>query len=277
MSANPKITGSETVVPQALGEDLMIMHIPLEEIDFQDTTFCFRAILRVNDLVGSLRQSGQQIPVVVRPGRDGGYQLISGFRRATALSELGAQTIAAYVRYDLMDDVEAFKASVLENMARKTYSDLDRAYVIKRYHDLGYKGFKVAELMQLTKRQKNNLRSLLDFPTEVQEAIIAEGSKFTTTHALQLKELRGTYRRLDYQEWIRRVNEEGLSISQLVRAVNAAYHSKVKEPMTLIRARLTDFEGGVIAIKSVCIKVSDLSAADRKNVRQELEQMLAML
>ena len=125
-------------------------------------------MVRVSDLVKSIKESGQQIPAVVRPhpnqGKGYKWQLISGFRRATALAELKATHIAAYVRRDLTDDQEAFRASVLENMARKTYSDIDRAYVIKRHQDAGYTGFEVAALMNLTKRQKNNLLSLLDLP-----------------------------------------------------------------------------------------------------------------
>jgi ParB family chromosome partitioning protein len=48
----------------------------------------------VPELVRSIREHGQQIPAVLRPHphKDSGYayQLVSGFRRVTALHELGA-------------------------------------------------------------------------------------------------------------------------------------------------------------------------------------------
>lgn len=206
-------------VPTIFDDDLVVKQVPLSEVDLGDVTYRFRAVVRVADLVKSIRESGQQIPAVVRPhpASSSGFkwQLISGFRRATALAELKVDTIAAYVRRDLADDQDAFRASVLENMARKTYSDIDRAYVIKRYQDSGYKSFEVAELMNLTKRQKNNLLTLLELPAEVQTAIAEEGTTFKATHALTLKKLKAKYPKLHYIEWVSHINNENLSIPQV--------------------------------------------------------------
>jgi ParB/RepB/Spo0J family partition protein len=270
-------------VPAVLGDELVVRQVPLSDIDLGDTTYRFRAVVRVADLVKSIKESGQQIPAVVRPHPNPatGYkwQLVSGFRRATALTELKVPFIAAYVRRDLVDDQEAFRASVLENMARKTYSDIDRAYVIKRYQDAGYHSFEVAELMNLTKRQKNNLLSLLELPPEVQTAIEEDGTTFKATHALTLKKLKAKYPKLGYIEWVARINNDNLSISQTIRAVNESFkgsNEKKKLP-SIFRADGTNLGEGDVRLRPVKFNAKDLSAAEKKTLRKELEGVLSIL
>jgi ParB/RepB/Spo0J family partition protein len=274
---------SIAVAPSVLGDDLVVRQVPLSDLDLGDTTYRFRAVVRVSDLVKSIKESGQQIPAVVRPHPrpSSGYkwQLISGFRRATALSELKVPTIAAYVRRDLVDDQEAFRASVLENMARKTYSDIDRAYVIKRYQDAGYQSFEVAGLMNLTKRQKNNLLSLLELPQEVQSAIGEDGTTFKATHALTLKKLKAKHPKLNYVEWVSRINNENLSISQTIRAVNEALKGKESKKTlpSIFRSDGTDLNSGDVRLRPVKFNATALSAAEKKRLREELEGVLALL
>jgi ParB family chromosome partitioning protein len=279
-------TGSapaSAVAPSVLGVDLVVRQVPLSGIDLSDTTYRFRAVVRVSDLVKSIKESGQQIPAVVRPHPrpSAGYkwQLISGFRRATALTELKFPTIAAYVRRDLVDDQEAFRASVLENMARKTYSDIDRAYVIKRHQDAGYQSFEVAGLMNLTKRQKNNLLSLLDLPQEVQTAIGEDGTAFKATHALTLKKLKAKHPKLNYVEWVSRINNENLSISQTIRAVNEAFKGKdsKKTLPSIFRSDGTDLNAGDVRLRPVKFNATSLTTAEKKKLREELEGVLALL
>lgn len=100
------------------------------------------------------------MPIIVRSygkGRGTRYQIISGFRRTTAVRDLGFEAIPAVVRTDLEDDEEAFRASVLENTQRKTYSDIDRALVIRGYDERGHTGREIAEVLGLTRNR--------DYPT----------------------------------------------------------------------------------------------------------------
>ena len=150
-----------------------IVHIPLTKLDYDDRSLMFRATLRLADLEASIAAEGQQIPIVVRPTLAGqAYQIISGFRRATAMRELGLPTIAAIVRHDLDDDELAFRAAIIENEQRQTYSDIDRALAILRYEQAGWSSVDVADLMGLRERQKYNLKRLLTLPEAVQAAIV---------------------------------------------------------------------------------------------------------
>lgn len=269
--------------PEALDGDLVIHALSISDIDLSDHTFRFRAVVRVPDLLKSLSEFGQQIPAVVRPHPSPSsgfrYQLISGFRRVAALTELGAPTISAYVRRDLFDDAAAFRSSVLENMARKTYTDIDRAYIIRQIQAKGYPGVEAAELMNLSKRQKNNLLSLLELPAEVQAALSEDGKVFTATHALTLRKLRRRHRGLNYVEWIARVNSEGLSIPQMIRAVNQAQRRRGdhKPLASIFRPEGTDLEKGLVRLRPLKFDASALTPAEKRKLRDELEGVLRHL
>ncbi len=285
-SISPPRYGGHMEARPVMLEATRVEHIPLSRVDLHDETYRFRAALRIGPLKQSLEHQGQQLPVVVRKIghiRAMRYQLISGFRRATALHELGAPTIAAIVRHDLDDDEAAFRASVLENSQRKTYSDLDRALVIQQYEARGYRSSDVAELMGLSKRQKNNLKSLLDLPRTVQVAIDDPASPFTATHGLVLKQLKGRYPRLHYSTWVQATVEgndrTGLSVSQLKRAVNARYRATeaARSVGSIFRADDTDPSRRVFRLQPMKIDVDALSEDERADLRAELQALLAVL
>jgi ParB/RepB/Spo0J family partition protein len=262
----PSIDGGEVVM------------LPLEELDGQDTTYLFRATVRVGDLQRSLREEGQQIPIIVR--RTQGkkkYQIISGFRRTKAAAQLRWKEISAIVRSGLTDD-EAFRASVLENTARKTYSDVDRAYIIKAYKDRGHGGEEVAKIMGLTDRQVRNLASLLELPETVQAAIDDPEQHFSTTHALTLKKLKGIYPRLDYRKWVAGVNGEQLSVSQLKRRVTAEYKGRQESSFeSIFQSKGTDLRRGEFRFAPVKLVLSEMSDEGKAKLKGELEALLGKL
>jgi ParB/RepB/Spo0J family partition protein len=281
-SAGDGARGERVVEPEST-ENRRVLRIPLGEIDRADTRFRFRAVVRVPDLLRSLSAFGQQVPAIVRPHPDERrgfrYQLISGFRRVEALTELGHETVDAVVREDLVDDDDAFRTSVLENVARKTYSDIDRASIIRRVQEQGRRTDEVANLMDLSRRQVHNLLSLLDLPAEVQAAIADESQPFTTTHALTLRQLSQKHRGLVYIDWIERVNAEGLSIPEMTRAVKASIRARAsrRAMASIFQGEGKDRERGVFRLRPVKFDVSTLSDAERGRLRDELETVLRAL
>lgn len=258
-----------------------VVHVSLSEIDLADKTFMFRVNLRTVDLEKSLDADGQQIPVVLRARRQGQrkYQLISGFRRCTAAAKLGWKTVAAIIRDDLTDE-DAFRASVLENTARKTYSDLDRAYVLHAHRSAGYRQVDVAKMMGLSERQERNLEGLLKLPEEVQAAIDDPNQVFKATHALVLRRASGGAENFGWAEWIKRVNDENLSVSalklRLGRELAKNKPEQSKAP-SIFRNSGTDLEGGVIRFSPIKVNISDLSGDDKNQLRDELERVLKLL
>ena len=272
----------ETTEPQSGIDSGKVEKIALKDIDLEDTTFRFRAVMRVGDLKKSLEAEGLQIPIVVRrywPRVQGKkkYQIISGFRRTTAANALGWNEIAAINRTGLSDE-GAFRAAVLENIARKTYSDIDRAYIIKAYKARGYGGAEVGALMHLTKRQTNNLRSLLDLPKAIQAAIDDDTQHFSTTHALTLKQMANKYSKLDMTTWVDVVNKEELSVSQLKRRVNKEHGAELDTGFSgLFQTKGTDWRKGEVRFAPVKVKFSKLSDAEKKKLKGELERVLKKL
>jgi len=88
-------------------------------------------------LVGSLRDHGQQVPVLLRPHptEPDRFQVVYGRRRVRALKELG-QPVKALVR--TLDDQEMILAQGQENSARKDLSFIEKVSFARQMRDLGY-------------------------------------------------------------------------------------------------------------------------------------------
>ncbi len=255
------------------------MQIPIAKLSFSNTAFMFRAVLRVDDLCRSIAAEGQQIPIIVRPSAgEASYQIISGFRRATAMRRLGITTIAAVVREDLRDDSDAFRVAVIENEQRQTYSDLDRALVILRYQQAGWGGFDIAELMGLGRRQYFNIRSLLELPQPVRDAIADPACHFGATHGIELGRLARRHPGLDVQHWIDVVNERSLSVRRMKREAGQAHRAPGPAALgSIFEKARTDRERGVFRLRAVKIVPDELSEDDREQLRDELRGMLELL
>jgi ParB family chromosome partitioning protein len=89
-------------------------------------------------LMESLRDHGQQVPILVRPHPDEAdqYQIVYGRRRVLALRDLGIP-VKALVRE--LDDSELVVAQGQENSARKDLSFIEKASFAFQMQELGYK------------------------------------------------------------------------------------------------------------------------------------------
>lgn len=281
----PEVASTDAAESATDGFEGSVAHVALDHI-VDDDRFRFRATLRVGPLKKSLELFDQQQPIIVRrltpKGRK--YQLISGFRRVAALRALGRSYATAVVRDDLVgdeNDERALRAAVLENTQRKTYTDIDRAYVIRSFEERGVNGIDVGPLLGISKRQKNNLKSLLDLPELVQEELSDPESAFKTTHALQLRKLQRKYvpddpEAFDWPTWIERVKAEALSISQLVRAVNRAYRTDPPPTTSVLRAG-SNMAAGVIHFSPIKLELSKLTAEERQALKAEFLEIAELL
>lgn len=82
----------------------------------------------IDELVASIRQHGQRVPILVRPLPEGRFGLIYGYRRMTACAELGIKVRA--IVSDL-DDMQALQDQILENQHRRDLSFIERGIVAK--------------------------------------------------------------------------------------------------------------------------------------------------
>lgn len=254
-----------------------ICHLPLKDLAVEDTTFMFRAFLNVSVLRDSIHEEGQQLPIIVRSMPSGQFQIVSGFRRVAAIQDLELPYVAAIVRSDLSDE-DAFRVSVLENSARRTYSDLDRACLIMTYKDRGFSSVDIAHLLGLRKRQKNNLLSLLELPRPVQAALERPHGVFTATHALLLRQAMRRQPQLNCDAWIRRCEDEHLSVAQFRTALNSAGRSRQEGYFTsMFNGAHTDWPAKKVRLMPVAIDFDGLTRQEKVALRNELERLLVLL
>ena len=122
-------------------------------------------------LMDSLRDYGQQVPVLVRPHPQtlGRYQIVYGRRRVLALRDLG-QPVKALVR-DL-DDLGLVMAQGQENTARRDLSFIEKANFARQMSQAGYERPIVCDALSIDKTILSRMLSVTDrVPVAMIEAI----------------------------------------------------------------------------------------------------------
>ncbi len=121
---------SQGAVPVEIDADLV------DPSPFADR-FADQDLEAIEALKTSMREHGQEIPVLLRPhpATPGRYQIAYGHRRVRAAGELGIK-VKAYVR-DLNDD-KLVVAQGIENSAREDLTFIERAVFALRLEDGGF-------------------------------------------------------------------------------------------------------------------------------------------
>jgi ParB family chromosome partitioning protein len=132
----------------------------------------------ISELADSVRAQGLVQPIVVRPTKDGGFELIAGERRWRAARAAGLATIPALVRQT--DDRDSLLLALVENVAREDLSPIEeaRAYAVLMDEfelSLG----EVAERVGRSKPTVSNRIRLLELPEDViglvERGVLSEG------------------------------------------------------------------------------------------------------
>jgi len=211
---------------------LKIQNVPLGRIDLDDRMFRFRVALRAGPLAESIAKEGQQFPVVLRKREDGKLQVISGFRRITAIQKLGWDRVKAVVRKDLDDDGTAARVSILENEARQTYNDLDRAYAVLAYRNMGRSHAEIEEIFRVGERQRQRLQELTSLPDVLHKAV-GEG-QVSATNALRLMQFARKYPDTDVKAWVDWMIHHEATLAELNSALKkAGADREVEKPLEL--------------------------------------------
>ncbi|MCV6597965.1 MAG: plasmid partitioning protein RepB [Mangrovicoccus sp.] len=112
-------------------------------------------------LMQSIREHGQQVPVLVRPHPEtpGRYQIVYGRRRVRALRDL-EQPVKAMIR-DL-DDRDLVIAQGQENSARKDLTFIEKANFARQMRDAGYDRKVICDALHVDKTQVSRMLSVVD-------------------------------------------------------------------------------------------------------------------
>lgn len=115
----------------------------------------------VAELAESIRQYGQQVPVLLRPHPDqeGHYQVVFGRRRVAAMTRLG-QPVKAMIR-DL-DRTEFVIAQGQENTARRDLSYIEKCNFARQLRDEDYDRKVICDALSVDKTQISRMLSVAD-------------------------------------------------------------------------------------------------------------------
>jgi ParB family transcriptional regulator, chromosome partitioning protein len=126
----------------------------------------------IKTLAASLADAGVVQPLIVRPLRDGRYELIAGERRWRAAREAGLRTVPAIVRDE--GEAERLQTALIENMAREDLNPVDEARACAALvEDLGLSKEELARRLGRSRPSISNLIRLLDLPDEALDLLVS--------------------------------------------------------------------------------------------------------
>jgi ParB family chromosome partitioning protein len=149
----------DTAARSAAAEERMYRLLPIAQIDPSPIADRIDLTEGLDSLKRSLDEEGQQIPILVRPipGSDR-YEIVTGRRRLRAMTELGRDTIQAFVRK--MSDEEAFVAQGVENNERLETSFIERARTILSALDAGFTQQQVERFVGVDQSMISRMKSV---------------------------------------------------------------------------------------------------------------------
>lgn len=104
-----------------------IKPVPLSELKpFEEQPFKVLLDESMDELVESIKQSGVLSPIIVRPHKDGGYEILSGHRRAKACEIAGITEIPTVIKN--LDDDTATILLVDSNLQRENILPSEKAF-----------------------------------------------------------------------------------------------------------------------------------------------------
>lgn len=183
----------------------------------------------LSELADSIREHGVLQPLLVRPLKDGRYQLIAGERRWRASRMAGLTEVPVIVR-DL-DDQAAMELALIENLQRTDLNIMEEAAgyreLMERY---GMTQEVVAKRVGKSRPAVANALRMLALP-EATARLVREG-KLTAGHA---RALLGLPDPAEIDPLAERVLAEGLSVRETERLVADRKVSPEKKPQPTVK------------------------------------------
>ena len=127
----PVTEQKKLIVPN---EEEKIIQIEIERLTtFKDHPFKVQEDEEMKMLIESIEKYGILNPLIVRPLKEGVYEIVSGHRRRYAAEKLGYRKVPVIIR--VMRDEEAVIAMVDANLQRESISFSEKAFAYKMKND----------------------------------------------------------------------------------------------------------------------------------------------
>jgi ParB family chromosome partitioning protein len=167
----------------------------------------------LSELSASIRAIGLLQPILVRPAKDGRYELIAGERRWRAATRAGLTLIPAIIR--ITDDVSSVEQALVENLHRQDLTPLEEAAAYQQLlDDFNLTHENIAKKVGKSRSAITNSVRLLALPATIQQ-LLADG-RLSSGHA---KALLGTPDRTFQEQLARRAADNNWTVRAIEDAV----------------------------------------------------------
>ncbi len=215
----------------------------------------------LQELATSIKEHGIIQPIIVRKIGDK-YEIIAGERRYKASTLAGLTKIPAIIRN--LDDKEASKVALLENLQRRDLSPIEEARTYQKILEIDDMTQEaLGKTMGKSQASIANKMRLLSLPDEVQEALLNE--QISERHARSLLNIDKPE---DQIKMLNKVIENRMTVRELDNEING-----VKEP------RIVDEVGPKVEIealddeKEMNITFESMDGDDEKEMDIKFESM----
>ncbi len=180
----------------------------------------------ISALAESIREHGMLQPILVRPIKMGGYQIVAGERRWRAAKMLGLEEVPVSILE--LSDTEVMQIAVIENLQREDLNPIEEALAYKDLTD-NY-GMTQEQISKLTGRSRpaiSNSMRMLELPEIVRE-LVGKGS-LSTGHA---KVLLGVKDSAELESLAIKASDGGMTVRQLEKAVKEPEQKKSEKKVS---------------------------------------------
>lgn len=175
----------------------------------------------LKELSASIKEHGVIQPIIVRKIGDK-YEIIAGERRYKASTMAGMTKIPAIIRN--LDDKEASKVALLENLQRKDLTAIEEARTYQKILELdSMTQEELGRTMGKSQAAIANKMRLLSLPDEVQEALLYD--RISERHARSLLNLNTSEEQINM---LNRIISERMTVRELDNQIRIA---KGEEPL----------------------------------------------
>ena len=159
-----------------------VQEINVQEIDTNLIINC-RKNVNVEDLKESIQDSGIQIPIGVTLLESGRYGLIYGFRRFTACTELGMETIPAQI-VSSKEEADFLVMNLQENVSRQNLTPMEEALAIQRIINAGRSVDEFRTALGWSKTIVTQRLALLEMSNPIQNALEKDSISVSQARAI---------------------------------------------------------------------------------------------
>ena len=171
----------------------------------------------LKELAITIKEHGVLEPIIVRPVKNGKYEIIAGERRCKASALAGKTKIPAIIR-DL-DDKESSKVALIENLQRKNLNPIEEARTYQKILEIDQMTQEeLAKTMGKSQSAVANKIRLLTLPEEIQDALLKE--KISERHARSLLTVPNIQEQKDL---LKKVIDNKMSVKSLEEEIKNKY------------------------------------------------------